>query len=395
MSPRLLVVASHPVQYQAPFFRALASKPEIDLKVLYAHIPNPCEQGLGFGQAVSWDVDLFGGYDWSVLEGVVVRGEALGGGKALSIPGIRAQLEAEGADAVLVPGWHSRVLVEAENAAAALRWPVLLRGEANDLRRGRLLRGAALRWRLRRFSALLAIGRANRRLYRSVGVPPERIFDAPYGVDNERFAAAADAERTARADIRERFGIASDSFCLVFAGKLEAKKRPGDLLGALELLLDRHLNVELLIAGSGDLEEDLRSRATERRLPVSFTGFLNQSEIPRAYAAADALVLPSNAGETWGLVVNEAMASGLPAVVSDRVGCREDLVIEGETGYSYPMGDAAELADRLARLVTDPGLAAAMGINARHRVLAEYSIEKAVEGTLEALDYAISGRARR
>ena len=395
VSPRLLVVATHPVQYQAPFFRALSSRREVALKVLYAHIPTSFQQGLGFGRAITWDVDLFSGYEWSLLEGVTVRGEALGGGRALSITGIRDQLEAAGADAVLIPGWHSRVLVQAEKAAAALRWPILVRGEANDLRRGSLLRGAVLRWRLRRVSALLAIGRANRRLYRSVGFPSEGIFNAPYGVDNERFAAAADAERPARAGIRQRFGLSSNAFCLLFAGKLEAKKRPWDLLKALDLLLDHRLNVELLVVGSGGLEEDLRSLSIERRLPVCFTGFLNQTEIPQAYAAADALVLPSEAGETWGLVVNEAMASGLPAVVSDRVGCREDLVIEGETGYSYPMGEIRELADRLVRLASHPRRAAEMGKNARRRVFAEFSIEKAVEGTLNALDYAVSGRARR
>ena len=82
----------------------------------------------------------------------------------------------------------------------------------------------------------------------------------------------------------------------------------------------------------------------EHTLPVSFAGFLNQGEIPAAYAACDALVLPSDYGETWGLVVNEAMACGVPAVVSDAVGCGPDLVEEGQTGMIFPLGDIPALA---------------------------------------------------
>ena len=152
--------------------------------------------------------------------------------------------------------------------------------------------------------------------------------------------------------------------------------------------------MELLIVGSGVLEAELRAYSAERHLPVRFAGFLNQTEIPRAYAAADALVLPSGS-ETWGLVVNEAMASGIPAVVSDRVGCREDLVDEGETGYSFPMGETGELADRLARLASDRSHAAEMGKEAQRRVFANFSIERTVNGTLSAVDYVVSRRTRR
>jgi len=114
--------------------------------------------------------------------------------------------------------------------------------------------------------------------------------------------------------------------------------------------------------------------------------------MPEAYAAADALVLPSDAGETWGLVVNEAMAAGLPAITSDQVGCSADLIVDGETGFSYPCGRVSELAQRMARLAADPDAALAMGEAARRLVTSRYSISRAVEGTLEAL---ASVRTRR
>ena len=86
------------------------------------------------------------------------------------------------------------------------------------------------------------------------------------------------------------------------------------------------------------------------------------------------------------MVVNEAMASGIPAVVSDQVGCREDLVVDGETGFSFRTGDARGLAACLATLAADPIRSAAMGEAARDRVVADYSIDRAVEGTLAALE---------
>jgi len=120
-------------------------------------------------------------------------------------------------------------------------------------------------------------------------------------------------------------------------------------------------------------------------LPVTFAGFLNQSEIPAAYVASDCLVLPSDYGETWGLVVNEAMACGRPAIVSDRVGCAPDLVIDGVTGAVFPFGATDALARRMVEFAGDQQRLQAMGEHARARVVAHYSIEKSVAGVLQAV----------
>ena len=136
------------------------------------------------------------------------------------------------------------------------------------------------------------------------------------------------------------------------------------------------------------MEGALREACGPRGISCSFAGFLNQSEIPLAYAAADALVLPSDAGETWGLVVNEAMACGRPAIVSDRVGCREDLVLEGETGLSFRFGDWEELGGQMRRLAGDPAQAKAMGAAARQRVHRDYSVERAAAGVLQGAEAA-------
>lgn len=386
MSIRLLVVATHPVQYQAPYFQALAARAGIDLKVLYAVLPTPEQQGVGFETPFQWDVPLLDGYEWREIEDV--HGADGPGFGALSAPRVRSQLERERADALLVTGWHSKVLVQAARAARRLRLPVLVRGESNDLAPRPWWKRLGHRRLFRSFTHFLAIGRANRRFYERAGVAADRIFESPYAVDNARFVAAAEQHRPHRNELRRSWNVAGDGFCVLFAGKFQPKKRPFDLLEALEQARKTRSDLRLLMVGSGELDATLRERARERRLPVTFTGFLNQTEIPRAYAAADALVLPSDSSETWGLVVNEAMASGLPAIVSDRVGCREDLIQDGTTGFSFALGDTRALAACMTTLAEDPIRAAAMGDAAKVRVVGSYSIERAVDGVIAALDGA-------
>ena len=139
--------------------------------------------------------------------------------------------------------------------------------------------------------------------------------------------------------------------------------------------------------------EEARQFAESRGLPVTFVGFLNQTEITRAYAAVDCLVLPSDYGETWGLVVNEAMACGLPVIVSDRVGCAPDLVEEGLTGAVYPCGDINALAVKLQAFASDPENLVQMGEQARQRIK-DYSVEQAVAGTMQAIEFVTSDGRR-
>jgi glycosyltransferase involved in cell wall biosynthesis len=181
--------------------------------------------------------------------------------------------------------------------------------------------------------------------------------------------------------------------CYLYAGKLEPKKRMMDLLRAFERALQENPALHLLVAGTGKLMGEAQEFAHSRRLPVSFAGFLNQTEITRAYAAADCLVLPSDYGETWGLVVNEAMACGLPAIVSDRVGCGPDLVEEGITGAIFPFGDVEALASRLVEMASDAARLERMGREAKAKIR-HYSVEQAVAGTMAAIDFVLDKRPK-
>mgnify|MGYP003601631490 CR=1 FL=1 len=389
---RLFAVETHPIQYKAPLFRKLAADPRIDLTVFYALIPDAAQQGAGFGVPFAWDVPLLEGYRHEVLENRATR-PSVTVFSGCDTPGLFGRLRRDKPDAVLVNGWGTKTCLQALWACRRLGIPCLVRGEANRLRSRAAWKHALHRMLLRQYGAFLAIGSANRDFYRFHHCPEARIFWAPYAVDNGFFAAQAAARAGRRAELRAAFGIPPAAVVFLFAGKLEEKKRPLDLLDAVSRLpADLRAKAHVLVAGDGPLRAACERMALERDLRVSFAGFLNQSRLPDAYAAADVLVLPSDAGETWGLVVNEAMASGRPAVVSRAAGCCADLILEDQTGHSFALHDVPGLADILAGYLRAPGLAARQGLAAAEQIR-PFGLETAAAGIAAAVA-ACAGRRR-
>lgn len=218
-----------------------------------------------------------------------------------------------------------------------------------------------------------------------------RMFPALYCVDNDRFDDSARGIDPITA--RRRFGLRSDSIVFLFSGKLVDKKHPLELIAAVRTAVRDGANLECLIVGDGQLRQECEAYVRQFELPVRFAGFLNQSQIIDAYVASDCLVLPSNHGETWGLVVNEAMACGRPAIVSSQVGCAEDLVANGETGAVFKSGDWDHLAKILYQAASDPELLKTWGVAARTRIAA-YSPKAAAQGVLHAIK-SVSRKAIR
>jgi glycosyltransferase involved in cell wall biosynthesis len=236
----------------------------------------------------------------------------------------------------------------------------------------------------------LSCGKSNGDFYLKNGVPANKIFFGPRSVDNERISTTAEQLQLKRNKIRTEWKIDPSAFTFLFCAKFIEKKRPMDLLQALAIdckkMEKSEGRIHLLMVGDGELKSQCEAFASANNLTVTFTGFLNQSEIVRAYVASDCLVLPSDYGETWGLVVNEAMACGLPAIVSDRVGCGPDLIEEGVTGSVFPFGDTTALAEKLIWFVQNPAKAKAMGKQA-NKLIQKYSVEEVVKGTIDAIKY--------
>lgn len=355
---RLVLVAASPVYYQVPLYRRLAADPRVDFTALFCSDVGvrPYDAEFG-GRLVRWDVDLLGGYRAQFLRRAY-RNEVGRGFWGLRDWDVLARLRRLRPDVVWVHGVSYLTLWLALAAARLARLPLLLREEQTLLHPRALprrpFRALALRLLCRQVYGLY-IGSHNRAFFRHYGVPERRLFFVPYTVDIDAPRRAAAALRPCRAALRRAFGINPAAGPVVlFVGKLIARKQPGLLLEAFARVRRDH-SCALLFVGEGPLEAELRRRAATAGIPdVHFAGFLNRTQIARAYAAADLFVLPSAWHETWGIVVNEAMTFGLPVIVSDAVGCGPDLVREGENGFVVPRTDAGHLAAALAALVRDP-----------------------------------------
>ena len=355
----LAIITSHPIQYQAPLWRELA-RAGVKFEVWFL-TPHAVQSSFDreFGQTFAWDVNLLEGYPHRFLP--VKTGWRLDRFRGIRLDTSWAEeFRARGVTHVWVEGWRFLEFWRAVQAARAGGLQVWLRGESHDLAPEpfwrRLVKRPLLDWLFQRVDRFLCIGAANRRYYGRAGVPEAKLCAAPYGVDNDRFAKAAAAFRPRRAELRAHWSIAPDAYVVLFCGKLIAKKRPLDLVAAARLapaLAGRP--VHLLFAGDGELVAALNQALAGRGGPAgTITGFLNQTQIPGAFAAADCLVLPSDYGETWGLVVNEALASGLPAIASDRCGCAEDLGLRQGRAHVFACGDVADLARSLRDVADRP-----------------------------------------
>jgi glycosyltransferase involved in cell wall biosynthesis len=382
---RLAVLTSHPIQYYAPLFRALANA--VDLHVFFAHRATAAEQAsAGFGTPFTWDVDLTSGYAHSFLKNVARRpgtDRFLG----CDTPDVGRHLREGRFQVLLVMGWHLKSYLQGVVAAKRLGIPVMVRGDSqlatprSPLKKA--LKSLVYPPLLRFFDAALYVGQRSRAYYKRYGYPADRLFFSPHCVDTPWFSARANADERHR--LRDQCGVAPETHLVLFAGKLVPFKRPADVIAAAARSRARGLRAEILVAGSGELEVDLKATAIACRIPLHLLGFRNQTEMPGAYAAADCLVLPSDGRETWGLVANEALACCRPIIVSEACGCAPDLASDGHVGRTFPTGDTEALAHAIDALAITPPSSAAIAALSQ-----AYSIEAAVHGVSSAADRLVA-----
>jgi glycosyltransferase involved in cell wall biosynthesis len=352
---KLAIICTHPIQYYAPVFRALARSNQIDLRVFYTYSQAAGETlfDSGFGAAVKWDVPLLEGYAHQFVRNVAKRPglDHFGG---LNTPTLAREIEDWAPDAVLIYTWNSRAHLQALRHFKG-RLPVLFRGDSTLIDHRvwwrALSRRIFLTWVYSHVDVAIAVGSNNRDYFAWCGLPLQRIALAAHSVDTVRFAAgSADHDKLA-AQWRRELGIGPGATVILFAGKLQPKKNPRLLLDAFKSLKD---GSHLVFVGNGELESEIKTAAATIE-NVHFMSFKNQSVMPAVYRLGDVFVLPSKGpGETWGLALNEAMASGRAAIASTKVGGARDLIHSGENGWVFESGDRKALEDVL-RTATSGG----------------------------------------
>ncbi len=396
---RLAVLNSHPIQYFAPLYRYLAASPEIDLTVFFLSDLSVREyHDPGFGRDFKWDVPLLDGYRHEFLPCFGAR-DRLSYWRPFT-RSMRRRLAEGRFDALWVHGYAHQAALRAIAAARSLGIKVMLRGDSQPTCETRS------RWKLAvkriampalfaSIDAFLTVGSANRQYYLAYGAAPQCTFSVPYSVDNEFFRTRAVAARVERETLRAELGLAPGHPVILFAAKLQRRKRAGDLLEAYARLCSTAPAARrpyLLFVGDGQERAQLARRAAALGLAeqVKFAGFRNQTEMPSFYDLCDVFVLPSEA-EPWGLVLNEVMNAGKPIIASDQVGAAADLIADGDNGFIFPTGDIAALARRLEQILSSSEHAAKMGARSLERV-ARFSFEADRAGLISALEF-VTGRA--
>ncbi len=384
----LVVIETHPIQYHAPVYRALAGLYGVPVTVIYgSDFSVNGYLDAEFGASFAWDTDLLSGYK-SVFLSEVSR-EGARGLEEISTRGLRAAMREVAPKVVLLVGYSPRFHRAGLYQASRAGYPVLFRGETTDhaVRRGVMkawVRDRVLGWLYRWCARLLYVGQRSREHFRRLGVPEEKLIFSPYGVDTRTFHPGEQGRSRHRASVRRNLGIADHETVVLFSGKLVSRKAPDLLVQAV-----RRLNPELreriviLFMGDGELRSILERLAqAPPALRVSFLGFQNQTHLSRYYHCADVLVLPSRHSETWGLVVNEALHHGLPCVVSKDVGCAPDLIEPGVTGQLFDTGSDESLASALQRTLPLVGRGE-IRERCREKV-GGYSVERAADGIARA-----------
>ena len=385
---RVAFLNTHPIQYFAPMYKELNRSDDLSITALYLS-DFSVRGGLdrAFDRDVKWDLDLLEGYDARFVAGAHRRDEP---GSFLSIiaPAIWGEVRRGRYDALIVHGHTPAANLIAVGAAKVTGTPVFMRCETHlGLRRSQVkaaLREALIGSFYRLFDGVFAIGKANAAFYRALGVPDRRIFSMPYTVDNDRFVADAKLEPDQREEIRRQLGVGDSSPIILYAAKFQRRKRPDDLIRAAHRLEHMEASFHVVLVGSGEIEQELRSLADGLKLrTVHFAGFVNQTSLPKVYGASDVFVLPSE-DEPWGLAINEAMCAGLPVVASREIGCVPDLVQDGGNGLLFDCGDVGALAGALAGLVKSPELRKKMS-KVSLEIISRWNYEQCLYGLRNAL----------
>jgi glycosyltransferase involved in cell wall biosynthesis len=372
---------SHPIQYFSPLLRKMDE--ELDMHVYYfsdASIRGNYD--VGFGQKVKWDTPLLEGYEYSFLKN-------LSGRKSLSNrffdvfnPSVISTLFRSRSKIVIVNGWSYSSTLMVIFFSAIFRKKVWLRAENplnQELRKSSKvlkIKKVFLRYLLFPFvHRFLYIGSQSKEFFTYYGVKPEKLVYTPYAVDNYFFQQEA-KKLSDKEWVKKELGVDPGKKVILYSGKYIEKKRPLDLVKAFAQL--HRTDSTLVMMGEGELRKEMESYITANNVQdVVLSGFINQSEIVKYYAASDVFVMCSGMGETWGLSVNEAMNFSLPVIVSSTCGSAHDLVQQGVNGFVYDEGDIDELSKRLNELLSDELLRISCG-KASQKIIADFSIDKIV-----------------
>lgn len=390
---RLLLVCSHPVPYSEPLLGLMAVHPKLDVTVVHCLLGPVYDSE--FRRTIDARTSTSHPYRCLHVPNRALK-PGLGGFFGLVNVGLWRLIANGQFDAVAVFGYSYLSFWIASLAARFAGTPLFIGTDATELKHPsggwwwkRWIKLPLVRFIYGHLADIVLVpSTASLQFLKRIGVAEGQMVLTPFVADNNYFAHRVSP--CVRERMRDRLGIPSKSFVVLYCGKLAPWKRPGDLLHAFASLAQSDpqaaSSAYLVFAGDGILRASLEAEVRSLNLAdrVRFLGFTSYDELPSVYAASDLVVLPSE-HEAWGVVVNEAMACGISAAVSDRVGARLDLIVPGETGEIFPCGDVQSLVGILQRCIQNPERTQSMAAAGRRRI-ASWSYGENLQGWVSALD---------
>ena len=333
---KIAIISSHPIQYNAPLFALLAKEPEIDLMVFYTW----GDAALGpkydpdFGKVIDWDIPLLDGYNYKFLKNTSKK-PGSHHFKGIINPTLIKEIEDWGADIVWVWGWSFDSHLKAMRHFKG-KVPVWFRGDSTllDEPKGfslkKILRRIFLKWVYSNVDKAFYVGTHNKAYFKAHGLNENQLVYTPHAIDNKRFSYDDELLKQERVQFKAKHGIEENSTVILYAGKLEPRKNPLFLIQMMRNIKSNKF--KLIIVGNGPLLPTLNDELKNDER-VIFSDFVNQKWMPNLYRIANFLILPS-VSETWGLALNEALASGTPIIANDKCGGAIDL-INLSNGYLF------------------------------------------------------------
>ncbi len=374
MKTRVALITEIIAPYRIPVFNALARDPGIDLQVIFLSETDP---SLREWPIYKDEID----FSYQVLP----HWRAGVGARRLLINwGMKHALDRFSPEAIVCGGYNYIASWQAKRWSSLNKVPLLawIESTSQDKRSGLGAVEAMKANFLSECAGVIVAGRSSMEYAKSFNVASDRIVVAPDAVDNDFFMRAAEAARSSAESVRERLNLPKRYF--LYCGRLVREKGVFDLLEAYAALPPSiRCEVGLVFAGDGQARAKLESIARQQTLgEIRFTGFQRREQLAELYALADALMFPTHS-DPWGLVVNEAMACGLPVIATNVAGCVADLVEDGWNGRVVDKRNPRQLASAMAEIASHPDITLLGGRSAER--IGRNSPERCAAGFVEAI----------
>ncbi len=341
---KLAIITTHPIQYNAPVFKLLSDRKQIEIKVFYTW-ENSKDKVFDhkFGKEIKWDLPLLDGYNYTFVKNIS-KNQGSHNYKGIDNPSLTNEIEQWKADAILIFGWNFKSHFNAMKYFKR-KIPVFFRGDSTLLDETAgirtIIRRFVLKYVYKKIDFAFYVGKNGKDYFLKHGLTEKQLIYAPHAIDNNRFDDKNNEYCQKAMEWRKKLNFTINDKVFLFVGKFEYKKNPLLLIGAARQLPE----YKFLFVGNGELEQKMKLESGKN---VFYLPFQNQTIMPIIYRLADVYVLPSQGpGETWGLAVNEAMACKKAVLSSNKVGCAVDLIEDNKNGFVFQSNNLDDLVNKI------------------------------------------------